>query len=317
MLKKLICIGLSVMIAITLSACSNKSEIKESNKENDSIVVSNSTETNKDNSQNVDDRIDNKKIIKLTKEDILKGYKENTYSSNYSNLGQEFKNLFYIYYGIELKPDFVYQIDINEDGNIEEIKIKDGNLYINNHLCKPNNDNFGWSRFFVTDLDRNDNKLEIILQGVADIESNYFFNYDGNVVKYLGEVWGIEVDGFGNIISYTNHVSGINNILMGYYKLTESGLRKQDINYDKNVEHTAGKLIFSENIDEIKQYINWIGNEGEKFKTHRENAEVLEEGTRFNLLDVFDDGIPFIKLQDGREGYIMDYYAVEDVTRYM
>ena len=78
-------------------------------------------------------------------------------------------------------------------------------------------------------------------------------------------------------------------------------------------------MLFSlENIEEIKQCIDYIGEGG--FKEYRENAEVLEEGTIFNLLDVFgEDGyhaIPFVKLQDGREGYVLDYYAVEDVMRH-
>jgi len=129
------------------------------------------------------------------------------------------------------------------------------------------------------------------------------------------------IDGYGNIIDFYDGVMGINDILTGYYKLTENGMERQDIEYDKNVEHTASKLMFSENIEEIKQCIDYIyGREGEKFVSYRKNTEVLEEGTIFKLLDVFGENghyaIPFVKLQDGREGYVLDYYAVEDVVRY-
>jgi len=126
------------------------------------------------------------------------------------------------------------------------------------------------------------------------------------------------MDCFGNVIDMSNVVIGMSNILTGYYKLTENGLIRQEIEYNKNVEHIAGKLIFSENIDEIKQGISIFGKE--EFEAYRENAEALEEGTIFNLLDVYgEDGyyaISFVKLQDGREGYVMDYYADEDAMRY-
>jgi len=437
MLKKLVCIGLGVMIVITLSGCGEKAELKEYNKENNFEVVDNNIIENKEidtadsnskkenildgrysvpnsdtmwafsktgkaaQSGNVhinfgtykitkeniieihyttnkfwnDDNVeisdidlyeyisvdndnlyimepdgrknklerygdvteddfsfeienkyqgdnyenDNKKIIKVTKDDILKHYNESSYTIDYSNLCQQLKNTFYYSGGVEIQPDAIYQVDLNGDGTDEEVQIREDTLYIGNYMCKPDDEYLcSWGTCFITDLDRNDKKLEVILMAAADIGCYWIFNYDGNEVKYLGEVWDPEIDGFGNIVGYGNHVMGIKHILTGYYKLTEKGLEKRDIEYDKNAEHTAGKLIFSENIQEIKQCIDYIGEGG--FRAYRENAEVLEEGTIFNLLDVCgEDGyhaIPFVKLQDGREGYVLDYYAVEDVMRY-
>jgi len=278
-------------------------------------------ESKEDKPQSGNGENDNKQIIKVTKDDILEHYNESQYTLDYSNLCQQLKNTFYYSGGVAIQPGAIYQIDLNGDGIAEEVQIRDDNLYIGNYICKPYNEYLcSWGGCFITDLDRQDKNLEVVLQTHTEIGCDYIFSYDGKTVKYLGEVWGAEVDGFGNVVAYGEQVMGINYILTSYYKLTENGLKKQDIEYDKNVEHTAGKLIFSENINEIKQCIDYIGEEGEKFKAYRENAEVLEEGTIFNLLDVYgEDGyhaIPFVKLQDGREGYVMDYYAVEDVMRY-
>lgn len=61
MLKKLACIGLSLMITITLSGCGKENKIKEYNKESNANIVN--TET--DNIEKVSSEEDNKEIIIL------------------------------------------------------------------------------------------------------------------------------------------------------------------------------------------------------------------------------------------------------------
>jgi len=327
MIKKIGFMFVGIVLLITLSGCGNTTQIKEYDKEQEyntlseldsnSIKDSESDRIVKTDKTSVDNvLLDGKNIRKITKDAILEKCSDNRYTSDYSLLCDDLDNPFFYATGLEVEHDLTYKVDLNGDGIIEEVKIKENNVYVEDYICRPDVDYFGgWHECFITDLNKNDKNLEIILVGGAEIGAYYFFNYDGKSVKYLGEVWGAEMDGYGNVIELFHQVTGINHILEGYYKVTENGFEEQDIEYDKTKEHTAGKLIFSEKRDEIKQCIDYIGDQGEKFETYRANAEILEEGTIFYLLDVYDE-IPFVKLQDGREGYVIDYYAIEDVMRY-
>ena len=114
--------------------------------------------------------------------------------------------------------------------------------------------------------------------------------------------------GGGAIVSYVENGS----ILPKSYLI---GLNDSEVSISTvNNEGAKGITSSKDTNDVNKTPNNNINDNNEKaFLAYRNEAEILQEGTEFCLINVEGStnirGIPLIRLEDGREGYIIEYNA--------
>ena len=164
--------------------------------------------------------------------------------------------------------------------------------------------------YFIIDLNRNDNQLEIAILGLPGSHGVYdILTYKNGEVK-SETFFQPQIDGYGHIIDSSDIRTGI---LTRFSKVNIGEITSEKPKYKDSIYYSSEKLIFSENYDEIKKWVEWCHQadrkQEEEFFQYRDE-HVINEETAFKVVDVYGDmTIPFIKLEDGREGYVMYYYA--------
>ena len=258
----------------------------------------------------------------VSKEDICQYHNSKEIENDYSEYITDLPNPFYSlnYIGVSR-----ISVDLDGDGRKEKIDVRNAPnssysanvLYING----KKQDIAYVGVVGLVDFDKNDKYIEVLVSAPPDSES--FFRYDSGEFKEIGGLSGTSFDGFGNVIYSTDYaiVHSTPTILSSYHKLEGGKFEKKKVKYP-TLEYMANEpMIFSENYDGIKKCIdcvNFMNDEFKYFLEYRENAEILEEGTKFVVVDVignYTDAIPLVKLSDGRQGYIMNYDAHEEYIR--
>lgn len=282
--------------------------------------------TNEINKENdIESEIINLSYTEIIKNEIYEYNNSEKIGIDYSNYCSDLSLPFY---DLQYKSIDCVEIDLNGDGKNEKIAAIDKideksnleyrSLYINN---KKQDINYLIGVVALVDLDKNDKYIEILITTAPDSES--FYRYENEKLTYIGGLAGTSFDENGNLL-YINDYAIINTsprLLSRYHTLENGTLKEKKIKYTTSEYIANTPMIFSENYEEIKKCIddvNFVDSESKYFIEYREKAEILEKGSKFIVLDVignYTESIPLVRLNDGREGYIIDYDAHEEYIR--
>ena len=210
--------------------------------------------------------------------------------------------------------DFEY--DLDGDGVKDKITInnygKDTNGEIQYKLLLNGKEFFEYfdapesGIVYIVDLNKDDKSIEIITydDGPSDDPTYRLFIKQGSSMKQLSDNIGEYVNQKGIITSgeiYGHRAWTKPEVFEYYYKLENNTLKKYnlDISKIKDVSFSADAGLFTTDLKNIDKY--WKnGNDFEKAGIHK-----LTSKDKFYILGFKNDIDIQIKLQDGREGYLL------------
>ena len=202
-----------------------------------------------------------------------------------------------------------YEFDIDADSSMDKLTVeidKKGKkaviFKINGREFKNGSEMKG-AKFFLADLNKFDNTIEVVIYDEGkDGESHYLvYSKSGSGMKLLEDISGSELylDEIGKIASLSDKVPQTNPIIFSeYYEFEEGKLRTEKMNATrvKNIEFTAEGEYFTTDIEKIK----------------KSNITTLTAEDTFEIKSFSKNLDIEIKLEDGREGYILSKKSLKN-----
>ena len=186
--------------------------------------------------------------------------------------------------------DYRYTVELNGKAFIEEYPVT------------------VFSEIYIVDLNKNDNKIEVVIQEDAGSDDPVYSVYSKNgdsMNKIIGkDGFNIKTNQTGIIAAKTKISDLIEpDFYENVFEVKNGIATKKEINLDdyKNTIFRSEDLYFTQDMNNISKYSN--NHENNEDYT-LENAGIYTGEFRFTILR-FEEGNHFyVRLEDGREGYV-------------
>ena len=239
----------------------------------------------------------------------------------------------------EIENKKTFTIDLDGDGEIENITIEPykyqneyGAEYID-YIYKLNDKEFlktDTCLAYFVDLDKNDKTVEFIIPSPlpydCDRENRYaIYVKDGDTMKFIDHIdisRDMRINQKGTILVDTYLQKGLYispRIYTYYYKFKNNKITKKklSINKIKNQTFTLNSSKYypwyiAGSKKNYKKGQNFLYYEVSYSKMLKYNIKRLRKGAKFKILDFLDDeGEMYVKLSNGRKGYVLNPYKYE------
>ncbi len=213
--------------------------------------------------------------------------------------------------------DFIF--DFDGDGSIDKLTVKsekngdDREEYyveLNGNIVIEKTNKTLLSRIYIVDLNKNDNKIEIIIENDGGSDDPKYEVYTKNkkgLIRIVNEAgFNLQTNQQGVLVAETVITKQISPIVFkNYFEFNNGVANKKETNIKdiKDITFTSENLYFTQDMNNIMKYIEKENKENNKL----EDSGIYKGKLKFKILR-FDDTTNinsfYVKLDDGREGYI-------------
>ncbi|MCR5186887.1 MAG: hypothetical protein K6D97_07235 [Clostridia bacterium] len=223
-----------------------------------------------------------------------------------------------------------YEFDIDADSSMDKLTVeidkkgKKGVIFKINGREFENGTDMKGAKFFLVDLNRFDNTIEVVIYDEGENGKSHYLIYSksGSRMKLLEDIDGKELylDEIGKVTSLSYKAPKIDPEVFGkYYEFEEGKLNEQTLNAArvKNIEFTAEGEYFTTDINKLDDYYDMAGLSKTKKEIETIDEDSLEKSEitkltaedKFEIKSFTDDYNIEVELKDGRKGYVIsDYY---------
>ena len=247
-----------------------------------------------------------------------KPYKLKQFSTTFYNLKDVAKE-YRICENIKNYKDFIY--DLDGDGKKDKITIrhigKDWNneeryqIEFNGKAFLDTQEDVDYiTEVCIVDLNKNDKKLELVIHelGPNDMEKYIIYSKNGSKIKKVNYVygWNLRIDQKGKMLTTNPLLEAISpQVYDKYYQYSNKKVTTKKLNLKniKNVKFkTKYKMLFTSSMKNLDKFFNYGNLE---YKKALKKAGIYEgKYTSFNILKITDTDEAYVKLKNGKKGYI-------------
>lgn len=300
------------------------------------IIYNPRTKEVTNNNEVIENKITENKVETTTQEakkdkeiTTIKGEKLVQFDSNFFGL-KDVAQDYRLSENIKNYKDFNYDLDgdgVTDKITIQKNKENDGESYLFKLNGKGFAEHYSRPEIYIVDLNEKDNNIEVVIfdEGPSDDPGYIIYSKEGNKMLETLRVDGysLKTDKKGIVVFVNSHnrrLNGYTNpeIYFDYYFINNTKIEKKYIDIDK-IKHIdfSTSLYFTENYN--NKDIFWDNFDGVDYKKRFKelNIEELDESITFNILkfeivryeeddEEDEDYKIYVRLSDGRKGYIFD-----------
>ena len=227
-----------------------------------------------------------------------------------------------------------YEFDIDADSSMDKLTVeidkkgKKGVIFKINGREFENGTDMKGAKFFLVDLNRFDNTIEVVIYDEGDNGKSHYLIYSksGSRMKLLEDIDGkdLYLDEIGKVMALSYRAPKTDPVVFEkYYEFEEGKLNEQTLNATrvKNIEFSAEGEYFTTDLNNLDDYYDLAGLSKSKkqIESIDENLLVKSEITKLSAEDKFeiksftDDHNIEVELKDGRKGYVISNYYLRNI----
>lgn len=225
-----------------------------------------------------------------------------------------------------------YDFDVDADGTMDKLTVeidkkgKKAVIFKVNGKEFENGQKMKGAKFFLVDLNKFDNTIEIVIFDEGEDGNPHYMIYSksGSKVRLLEDIYGPELylDGINKIAAVPNNAPKVSPIIfIEYYEFDSGKITSQNLSATrvKGTEFSASDEYFTENFDDIEELEKEIKKNSDISKEElysKYDFAKLSVDDKFEIKSFTDDMDIEIELKDGRKGYILaDHFSKGSIQK--